>query len=46
MGKLDAEAAKKRCEAATDGPWKAELDYLSAFIPGKRPNGEIIGRLQ
>ena len=43
---MDIAAAKKRCEAATKAPWKAELDYLSAFIPGKRPNGEIIGRLQ
>ena len=43
---MDTAAAKKRCEAATEGPWIAELDYVAAFIPGKRPNGEIIGRWQ
>ncbi len=41
---LDLPAIKKLCEAATEGPWTAELDYVSAFIPDKRPNGEIIGR--
>ena len=43
---FDPQAAKERCEAATPEPWTAELDYISAFIPGKRPNGEIIGRLE
>ncbi|KKK47592.1 hypothetical protein LCGC14_3153620 [marine sediment metagenome] len=43
---FDPQAARERCEAATPEPWVAELDYVSALIPGKRPNGEIIGRLQ
>ena len=43
---LDLPAILKQAEAASDGPWTAELDYVSAFIPGKRPNGEIIGRWQ
>ncbi|KKN21871.1 hypothetical protein LCGC14_0921000 [marine sediment metagenome] len=41
---LDLPAIEKLCEAATPEPWTAELDYVSAFIPDKRPNGEIIGR--
>ncbi len=44
--KFDPQAARARCEAAIPEPWRAELEYVSAFIPGKRPNGEIIGRWQ
>ena len=43
---LNLPAILKQAEAALKGPWTAELDYVSAFIPGKRPNGEIIGRWQ
>ena len=42
--KLDLAEIKRYCKGATPEPWTAELDYISAFIPGNRPNGEIIGR--
>ena len=42
---LDIQAAKKRCEAATEA-WVAEGTYVSGRVPNGRPNGEIIGRFQ
>ena len=29
----------------TPGPWWSEGEYLAAMVEGKRPNGEIIGRM-
>ncbi len=45
---MDTAAAKKRCEAASKGPWASEGPggWVSGPIPGGRPNGEIIGRFR
>ena len=29
----------------TPGPWWSEGEYLAAMVEGKRPNGEVIGRM-
>ena len=41
--KTELEAIKRRCEAATDGPWNSEgSPYVFAKVPDGRPNGEGI----
>ncbi len=29
----------------TPGPWVAEHTYMSAMVKGRRPNGEVIGKM-